>query len=192
MLACFGFNFAPRSWSTCEAQLIAISQNQTLFSLIGTFYGGDGRTTFALPDLRGRIPISQGRGPGLNDYRIGSKTGTELHTMTQGQMPTHSHAASFTSGGSTATVEASTSAGTNPTPAAGDYLGAGGLGATQANYVPNGSQGTTVALGGVSAAGGGGTVTVAPNGGNQSFSILQPILAVNWCIAMFGIYPSRN
>ena len=89
----FGFNFAPRSWAFCDGQLLPISQNQALFSLIGTFYGGDGRTTFQLPDLRGRAPIKYGNGPGLSSYQLGHRGGLEQVTLTQNQMPTHNHVA---------------------------------------------------------------------------------------------------
>src|SRR5262245_46307226 len=87
----FGFNFAPLGWATCDGQLLAISQNTALFSLIGTFYGGDGQTTFGLPDLRSRVPLHQGQGPGLSAHSLGSKTGAESVTLTAQQMPSHTH-----------------------------------------------------------------------------------------------------
>ena len=87
----FGGNFAPRGWALCEGQLLPISQYSALFSILGTIYGGDGRTTFALPDLRGRAAISSGRGPGLSDRRLGSRSGQEVHTLTTLEMPSHNH-----------------------------------------------------------------------------------------------------
>ena len=87
----FAGNFAPRGWSLCDGQLVAVSQNDALFSLLGTIYGGDGRTTFGLPDMRGRIPIHAGTGPGLSQRRLGAKGGTERETITVTQMPSHTH-----------------------------------------------------------------------------------------------------
>ena len=87
----FAGNFAPRGWALCEGQILAINQNQALFSLLGTTYGGDGRTSFGLPDLRGRAPVAVGHGAGLNNYVWGEKTGTEENTITQQQMPAHNH-----------------------------------------------------------------------------------------------------
>jgi len=90
-ISMFGGNFAPRNWAFCDGQLLAISQNTALFSLLGTIYGGDGRTTFALPDLRGRVPIHSGNGPGLSNYRVGQKGGTETVTLNVTQIPSHNH-----------------------------------------------------------------------------------------------------
>ena len=90
----FGGNFAPRGWAAADGQLLPISSNAALFSILGTTYGGDGRTTFALPDLRGRVPIQQGTGPGLPTYRLGARGGAERETLTQAQMPAHAHTAS--------------------------------------------------------------------------------------------------
>ncbi|MBD3756388.1 MAG: phage tail protein, partial [Gammaproteobacteria bacterium] len=87
----FAGNFAPRGWAFCDGQLLAVSQNDALFSLLGTIYGGDGRTTFGLPDMRGRIPVHQGSGPGLSPRRLGSKSGAETETLTVNQMPSHTH-----------------------------------------------------------------------------------------------------
>src|SRR3954454_5741331 len=91
-LRLFGFNFAPRNWATCDGQLMSISQNTALFSLLGTQYGGNGQTTFALPDLRGRVPKHAGQGPGLSTYTIGQVGGTETQTLSASQMPAHTHA----------------------------------------------------------------------------------------------------
>ena len=90
-----GFGFTPRGWFPCNGQLLSIAQNQTLFSLLGTTYGGDGRTTFGLPDLRGRVPMSQGAGPGLSAKTLGEKGGTQTNVLTQGQLPPHGHLTDF-------------------------------------------------------------------------------------------------
>ena len=94
----FAGNFAPRGWALCDGQLLAISSNSALFSILGTTYGGDGRTTFGLPDLRGRVAIHEGQGPGLSNYRLGQKGGTETNTMTAAQMPYHGHNVSVLQG----------------------------------------------------------------------------------------------
>ena len=91
-----GFNFAPRGWAQCDGQILPINQYQALFSILGTTYGGDGRTTFGLPDLRGRVAMHPGNGPGLSPRQLGQKTGTETNTLTVNQMPAHNHTASGT------------------------------------------------------------------------------------------------
>lgn len=202
MISPFGFNFAPRQWGMCNGALIAISQNSALFSLIGTYYGGDGRTTFGLPDLRGRSAIGYGHGPGLSSYNIGMASGFETQTLNVLQMPSHTHSAVFTPtpGGAPleVTVEASTDAGETAAPAAGSYLAttvAGGGGQDKPEKIYRANAGTgTVTLGGVTAMGGGtsGTVTVGQTGGTQAFSILNPFQAINYSICMYGIFPSRN
>ena len=103
----FGFNFAPRNWALCQGQLLMISQNPALFSLLGTTYGGNGQTTFALPDLGGRAPLHFGQGPGEPSYALGQTGGEENHTLTTFEMPAHSHTAT----GSTATADAASPAG---------------------------------------------------------------------------------
>lgn len=193
----FGFNFNPRGWFLCNGALLAISQNSTLFSLLGTNYGGDGRTTFALPDLRGRAAMSKGRHPGsLYDWRIGQVGGSEDHTLTVLELASHSHGATFTatSAGSTAQVLASTDAATQDGPTTGCYLARndGGRNPGVFRYRSDAGSGT-VKLGGVS--GGGsttGSVTVNVNGGGQSFSIIQPVLTMNYCLASVGVYPPRS
>ena len=92
-----GFNYAPRGWAFCHGQLLSISQNQTLFALLGTYYGGDGRTTFGLPDLRGRTPLGHGQGPGLSSRSMGQVVGSETVTLSQAQMPPHNHPISASS-----------------------------------------------------------------------------------------------
>ena len=169
----FGGNFAPRGFALCQGQSLSIAQNTALFSLLGTTYGGNGQTTFNLPDLRGRAPIGQGAGPGLQPYALGQSGGAENATLTTANLPAHSH-----------TTSASPTKGSLQAPAAGAFLGRGidaGNTAVPQIYVPAGSEGTTIQL----AAGG---VT----GSNQPFSIRDPYLTINWLIAIQGIFPSRN
>jgi microcystin-dependent protein len=192
----FGFTFAPRGWSFCLGQQISLSQNTALFSLLGTTYGGNGQTTFGLPDLRGRSGIGQGQGPGLSDYQIGQMSGVEATTLTLNNMPIHNHAAVATPTQSTvqinATLQANSAAGSNALPATGNYLA--GLSGKTGFYAT--SAGTTVDLAGVTATGtvngGTPTVTVGNAGGSMPLSILNPYLALNFCIAVEGIFPSRN
>ena len=184
MIIIFGGNFAPRSYALCNGQLLPISQNTALFSILGTTYGGDGRTTFGLPDLRGRAPIHPGTGPGLSNIRLGQRTGAESHTLNVGQLASHAHGG----GGLTVSVSAATEPATTSAPSAGDYLAQvvktdpGPV----STYIP-GPQTNTVELGGVVASG-----NVTATGSNQAFAIRGPELAVNFCIALQGIYPSRN
>jgi microcystin-dependent protein len=161
----FAGNFAPRGWAFCQGQLLAISQNTALFSLLGTTYGGDGRTTFALPDLRGRIAIHHGRGPGLSDYRQGQRGGVERVTLLPTEIPAHSH---------TGQINTSASAGSESSPA-GNYIAA---------HPGAFSEDTT----GAKIEG----VVTGNTGGNQPHNNMQPYLAVNYIIALQGTYPSRN
>lgn len=190
----FGSNFAPRGWALCDGQLLPISANTALFSLLGTIYGGDGRTTFALPDLRGRVAIHPGNGPGLSSYRLGEKGGVETVTLTLPQIPSHNHLAQSTvSGGSaTATLNAGTSASTNvPT---GAYPG------EPTNIGPNqikaysSTKDTTMAADAVSVdiSGIGVNTAVSNSGGSQFHTNIQPFLCVNYIIALQGTFPSRS
>jgi len=195
----FGFNFAPRGWSLCQGQTMSISQNTALFSLLGTIYGGNGQTTFQLPDLQGRVAIGQGNGRGLSPYVIGQAAGAENVTILISNMPSHTHIATFTPGGGgavTATMNVVnaagnlTTAGTSGT----NYLaGSHGIAANAGIYA---ASGTLTALNAgsitVSGGGGGGTVTNALTGNGLPVSILQPYLAINYSIALQGIFPSRN
>jgi microcystin-dependent protein len=172
----FGFNFAPRGWAMCQGQLLSIQQNAALFSLLGTYYGGNGVQTFALPDLRSRIPISQGQGPGLPPYVIGEAAGEDAHTLLTTEMPQHTHF-----------LKADATAGTNvETPAANLSLGqTSGKPPTGANFALNiyntataGSQLNPAAIG--------------LTGNNVPHDNHMPYLALNFCIALNGIFPSRN
>lgn len=198
-IAAFGFNYAPRNWAMCQGQLFNIQDNQTLFALVNTYYGGDGRVTGGIPEMRGRAAIGYGNAPGLGSYTMGQKLGHPTSNIQILNMPSHTHIATVTPGGGAAggdaDVQLSTSAGTQKTPSAGDYLASGDVG-TRADaqiYIEAASKGTTVSLGGVTG-GGGGTVTVtnSDTGNSQPISIMQPYETVNYCMALLGLFPSRN
>ena len=169
----FGFNFAPRGWAFCQGQLIAIAQNSALFALLGTIYGGDGQTTFALPDLRGRVPVSFGQGPGLPNVTQGQRAGEVNHTLNVNEMPGHNHAA-------TAQLNASGSAGNSTTPS-GNFPAV----STARDNVYSNASGATLNAAAAQ-------VTVAAAGGSQPHNNMQPYLGLNFCIAVEGIFPSRN
>jgi microcystin-dependent protein len=158
-LRLMSFTFAPKGWAQCNGQLLPINQNQALFSLLGTTYGGDGRVNFALPDLRGRVPIHMGNG-----WTQGQRAGEEAHTLTQSEMPAHQHF-----------VNASASDGNTVAPTGNILAGASNLYATNlgnlTTHEPN---------------------TIKPVGGSQAHLNLHPFLALEWCIALQGIFPSRN
>ncbi len=162
----FGGNFAPRGWALCDGQVLSIAQNSALFSLVGTIYGGDGRTTFALPDLRGRGPIGPGTGPGLPNFREGQRGGTEYNILNTTQLPSHTHVIQLS--GTTADADASDPSGRVPAQTSEDIYSSSGP--------------TTTMTGPV----------VGNTGGNQSVNNMQPWLAVNYIIAIQGIFPSRN
>jgi microcystin-dependent protein len=160
-----GFNFAPRGYAQCNGQILSIAQNTALFSLLGTTYGGNGQTTFALPDLRSRIPVHVGQGPGLSDYSLGQASGTETVTLSAGQLAPHGH-----------TVNASTTATSkNPANNVPAVTGAG------SSYAATPTPGTTMNAG-----------MVTGGGSGQPHNNLQPYLCVNFVIALEGIFPSRN
>jgi microcystin-dependent protein len=151
------FGFAPRSWAQCNGQLLPINQNQALFSLLGTQYGGNGQTNFALPDFRGRTPLHFG-----NNFTQGQQGGEENHTLIVGEMPNHTHTHSVSSGSTTAAVPTNNSFGN----------GAAKLYASQNN-------GTTL-------------TNIGSAGGSQPHNNMQPYSVLNFCIALQGIFPSRN
>ncbi|CAM1368856.1 Microcystin-dependent protein [Tenacibaculum sediminilitoris] len=186
----FGGNFAPRGWAFCDGQLLSIAQNTALFSILGTTYGGDGRTTFALPDLRGRTPIGPRQGPGLSDYRLGQRGGTETVTLNVTQMPSHSHSTQNNTAADQH-IQLSTDAGIRSTPQAGDVpSGASfgsGIGATPVNAY--GPANNTVNGQTISANAG---LNILNTGGNLPHTNVQPYLAVNYIIALVGVFPSRN
>ena len=163
----FGGVFAPRGWAFCDGQLLAISQNSALFSLLGTTYGGDGRTTFALPDLRGRVPLHPGQGPGLTQRLLGQRSGSETSTLSEANLPPHSHPVA---------PPANTGEGQSTQP--GGNVPAGGELPTQP-YAP-GSDTTMQSF------------STGPAGGGQPVDIMQPWTAIHFIIALQGIFPSRN
>lgn len=178
----FAGNFAPRNWAFCEGQLLAISQNTALFSLLGTVYGGDGRTSFGLPDLRGRTAISPGTGPGLPTYRQGQRGGQADVTLNLLQIPAHTHASTVAfAGAPTATLARGTGKGTG-----GNFIAD-----IATNFKPNGGgtsiDGLTVDMSGLT-----GTATIGQTGGNQSHENMQPYLAIYYVICMQGLFPSRS
>ncbi|GAA3509045.1 tail fiber protein [Aquimarina addita] len=188
----FGGNFAPRGWALCDGQLLPIASNSALFSILGTIYGGDGRTTFALPDLRGRVAIHAGDGPGLSDRRLGSKSGQEVHTLTNLEMPSHNH---LTSNNAAADQHLllSTENAVNETPQAGDIPAVAnfvdGLATTQVKSFGPPSVGK-VANG--QALSGNAGLNILNNGGSQSHNNMQPYLTTNYIIALQGLFPSRS
>lgn len=171
----FAGNFAPRGWAFCQGQVVSIAQNTALFSLIGTVYGGNGQTTFALPDLRGRAPIGAGQGPGLSTYVLGQVGGTENVSLVLNNLPAHNHPVTGTVqlpvNGDSADIDSpegtypaiSNTPIYNTTPSAGQFAG---------NLNVN--------------------LTTGVTGGSQPVSVLNPYLAVNYIICMEGLFPSRN
>ena len=189
-LMLFAGNFAPQGWAFCNGQLLAISQNQALFSLLGTIYGGDGRTTFALPDLRGRAPLHFGQGPGLSNRSIGQKSGVERVILSINEMPSHNHTASQSSG-SSQNIQLSSDSAVNETPISGDVPALANFkdGLSTKNVKTFGAANNLV---NGQALSGGGTITVQNTGGGQAHDNMSPYLVINYCIALVGIYPSRS
>lgn len=161
----FGGNFAPVGWAFCNGQLVAIADNDVLFALIGTTYGGDGQTTFGLPDLQGRVPLHQGQGPSLQSRSIGERFGSESVTLSPAAMPLHGH---------------SQLASANAATAAAGPSGAPASSATTSFY---GSGNPDVAMAGTA---------IGNAGGGQAHDNMAPYLALNFIICLFGIFPSRN
>ena len=160
----FAGNFAPNGWALCNGQLLPINQNQALFSLLGTTSGGNGTTTFGLPDLRGRAPIHFGQGPGLSSYSQGQVAGVEAHTLLATEMPAHTHVA-----------RADAANGTSDTPT-------GLLPARNPAGIPTHGAGTGAQLA---------STFLATTGGSQPHNNMQPYLVISYCIALTGVYPSR-
>jgi len=158
-----GFNFAPRGWAFCDGQILPINQNQSLYSLLGTTYGGDGRTSFGLPDLRGRSPVHVGPSNGGENYDWGHKTGAETDTVTAAEMPQHDHP-TYGSGNN--------ASGSDPS---GQVLG------RALNLYADPSNLTNIV-----------SDSITNVGGGQSHNNMQPSLALNFCIALQGLFPSRN
>ena len=164
----FAGNFAPRGFALCDGQLLAVSQNDALFSLLGTIYGGDGRTTFGLPELRGRVPIHTGTGPGLSPRNQGSKAGSETAMVTAAQLPAHTH-----------TMQGSTDFGGDTSP--GGNVPATGSGANLYKQSPATGEIVTMDADAV----------VPQSSSNQAHNNVMPFLCINFIIAPSGIFPSR-
>jgi microcystin-dependent protein len=170
----FAPNFAPKNWAYCSGQLLAISQNQALFSLLGTTYGGDGRVTFALPDLRGKAPVGIGQGPGLSNYTLGQVTGTTTNTLTGTNLPPHTHNITGTLSMLTALAPAD-----SETPG-GNYF----ANDTSTKFDAQ-NDGTTMKPANVNLAAGN-------PGTGQPVNNMMPYLALNYIICLQGIFPSRS
>ena len=162
----FAGHFAPRGYALCDGQLLSVSNYDALFSLLGTMYGGDGRTTFGLPDLRGRIPIHCGTGPGLTPRRQGAKGGSETETITEAQLPSHVHQG-----------RGSSEEGTSPNPRGAVPALAADGDRVYLNRDPNDAMRASI---------------TGNTGGGQPHTNTPPFLCVNFIIALFGIYPSRT
>ena len=171
MIIIVPYNFAPRGWAFCNGQILPIAQNTALFSLLGTTFGGNGQTTFALPDLRGRVPNSSGQGPGLSSYDLGQVGGTESVTLLGNEIPAHTHTVACAGAGTSSKAANNLPANLSidPVPNSGNVY---------SNAAP--------------------TATMAPTmiplsgGGNAPHANIQPYLTLNYCIALEGIFPSRN
>lgn len=162
----FPFNFPPKGWAFCDGQLLPLSQNTALFSLLGTTYGGDGASNFALPDLQGRAAMHPGQGPGLSQRDLGESGGEDTVTLLGSEMPAHAHA-----------VRGNNALGDSPTPAGNTLARFGSLNAYQQETVAN-----LVAMA---------PEGLPPAGGSQPHNNLQPYLTLNFCIALQGVFPPR-
>jgi microcystin-dependent protein len=171
----FAGNFAPKNWAFCAGQIINIASNTALFSILGTTYGGNGTTTFALPDLRGRTVVGQGTGPGLSSYVLGQVGGTENTTINMSQMPAHVHPVAVVAA-NPATDETA-----NASTASGNVY------ARDINSLLPYAGGPFASMGNLT-----GTIQMAPSGNGQALSILRPLLGLNYIICQFGVYPARN
>lgn len=162
----FPFNFPPKGWAFCDGQILPLSQNTALFSLLGTTYGGDGKSNFALPDMQGNAPMHPGQGPGLSLHDLGETGGSETVSLLESEIPSHSHS-----------VSASVADGTDQTPV-GSKL-ATGISISQ--FAPNNGPLTQLS-----------DNALAPAGGDQPHNNMQPYLTLNFCIALQGVYPPRT
>jgi len=187
-IVAFGFGFTPQGWAQCNGQTMSITQNQALFALIGTYYGGNGISTFNLPNLQGRGALGQGNGAGLGTYVIGEASGSPTAAILLANLPAHTHVATV----APQSIQASSAAGTTTSPAGNNHAGAyegapargGGL------FVANGSAGPLAALASNTIAGG--AVTNALTGGSTPINVQSPYLAINFCIALTGFFPTRD
>jgi microcystin-dependent protein len=164
----FPFNFAPKGWAFCDGQILPISQNTALFSLLGTTYGGDGKSNFALPNMQGNAPMHPGQGPGLSLHDLGETGGSDTVTLLQSEMPAHSHA-----------LNCAASVGNRTTPAANSISRLTG----STPYVPDSANPPHVNMA---------FAAIPPAGGDQPHNNLQPYLTLNFCIALQGVFPPRT
>jgi microcystin-dependent protein len=173
-LMCVGFGFAPQGWATCEGQLLPISSNTALFSLLGTTFGGDGRTTFGLPDLRGRVPVGRGNGPGLQSISWGERSGTNTNTLITNNLPPHNHPLLVSS--ANATQGAATAGASIATPgmqSGRTFTPGNGFNTSTPNTVLN-------------------AASIANTGSATAVNNMQPYLGLYWIIALVGLFPSRS
>jgi microcystin-dependent protein len=187
-IALFGFNFAPRGWATCAGQIMPLSQNVALFTILGTTYGGNGQTTFALPDLRGSAAIGAGQGRALSEYDLGQTGGAAKVQLSIAQMPQHGHAFVASTDQATAQSPAGNLLARAVRPLDGGEAQAPGVGApgpreAQANFYSPNPQNARTALA---------PSAIAPAGGDQPHNNMQPYLALNFCIALLGVMPQRG
>jgi microcystin-dependent protein len=196
----FAGNYEPLSWQFCKGQLMSIAINTALYSLLGTTYGGDGQTSFALPDLQGRVPVGTGAGPGLPAVDLGDVWGAETTVILSSQMPAHTHmllgaGAAPITGTITATMNVNTTAGSGDNPT-GSFLGTDGSGSGL--YAATATSGATLNTSAIQLNTNGlsvnlaGQVQIGISGSSQPINLMQPYLALNYIIAVEGIYPSRN
>lgn len=174
----FAGNFAPRNWAFCAGQLLSISQNQELFSVIGTIYGGDGQNTFGLPDLRGRVAIGPGQGSGTSNYTQGQMSGSETNTLNTNQIPSHNHNGSLKVSSGNATQSAATNGASIATPGNGagrSFVATDGFNTSTPDITLNEQ-----------------SVTTQNTGGNAPINNIQPFLSMYYIICLYGIYPSRD
>ena len=170
----FAGNFAPRGWAFCNGQLMSIAENTALFSLLGTTYGGDGRTTFGLPDLRGRVAVGQGTGPGLQPVVLGEMAGENDHTLIQSEMPAHTHGSIVSAADSTQTAATAGASIATPGVMSGrTFTATMGFNTTPPNTILNPG-------------------SISPAGGSQPHNNMQPYLGINYIICIVGLFPPRN
>lgn len=193
----FASNFAPKNWAYCAAQVVQIRANTALFSILGSTYGGDGSTTFMLPDLQGRVAVGAGQGAGLTNYELGAKVGTETVTLIQPELPMHTHTAVAqpgVSGSGTIKLMAVGASGgaTNP---GGNFIGQD-TGNALTSYASAGTpvnmDSRSIQISNVVATAGAVAVTLGANGSSQPHSNIQPFTALNYIICMYGMFPARN
>lgn len=168
----FPFNFPPKGWAFCDGQLLSISSNTALFSLLGTTYGGDGKSTFALPDLQGKVPMHPGQGPELSLYDLGQTGGSEYVTLLQSEIPAHSHSLQY-----------GTSVGSQESPSGQIWKDTGSRRGGLAYTSPPNNQAESVLMG---------AQAIMSTGGGQPHNNMQPYLTLNFCIALQGVFPPRS